>query len=113
MTADPLAPARPAIYVSGPMTGYQEHNYPAFAAAASRLRAAGWTVESPHEPGQVPGWGWADYMRRAIGQLIRCTDIVVLPGWQQSRGAILEYAIATKLGMRAHLTIEAALEEGA
>ena len=35
------------LYVAGPMTGLPDHNYPAFAEAAARLRAVGYEVESP------------------------------------------------------------------
>ena len=35
------------IYISGPMTGMPEHNFPAFHAAADRLRKAGWSVVNP------------------------------------------------------------------
>jgi len=37
------------IYISGPMTGLPEHNFPAFHAAAERLRKAGWEVNNPAE----------------------------------------------------------------
>ena len=31
----------PKIYIAGPMTGRHEHNYPAFHAAAAKLRGDG------------------------------------------------------------------------
>jgi hypothetical protein len=37
------------IYISGPMTGYPDLNFPAFHLAASVLRSEGFTVISPAE----------------------------------------------------------------
>ena len=34
------------IYISGPITGLPDLNYPAFHAAAAELRALGWTLTS-------------------------------------------------------------------
>lgn len=87
------------VYVAGPMTGLPDHNYPAFAAAQSRLEAEGYRVRSPHRIGKHECWAWEDYMRRAIAIMIRCDQVYMLQGWETSRGARLEYQIATALGM--------------
>ena len=34
------------IYIAGPMTGLPDFNYPAFNAAAARMRALGFEVEN-------------------------------------------------------------------
>lgn len=90
------------VYLAGPMTGYAEFNYPAFEAAASWLRAEGYEVVSPHEvnPPDVGfdhPWDW--YMRRDIAALMDVEAVVVLDGWQQSKGASLETYIARVLDM--------------
>lgn len=90
------------VYVAGPMTGYPEFNYPAFGAAAAWLREAGYEVVSPHEvnPPDVGfdhPWDW--YMRRDIVALMDCEAVVVLTGWEASKGAGLETYIARTLGM--------------
>lgn len=82
-----------------------DYNYPAFAAAAAHLRSLGYHVESPHEPGQVEGWGWADYMRRGLAQLLTCDTIALLPNWHTSRGAMIELRLAEDLGMR-HMLLD-------
>lgn len=87
------------IYVAGPMTGIQDFNFPAFHAAADRLRAMGYHVENPADHGVIDGHEWADYMRMDIGQLVTCEAIFMLPGWEQSKGATLEHHIATAIGM--------------
>lgn len=88
------------IYIAGPMTGLPEYNFPAFHAAADTLRAAGYEVENPAEPGQVEGWKWEDYMRRGLAQLLTCDGVALLPGWTESKGACIEADIASLLGMR-------------
>lgn len=95
------------VYLSGPMTGLPDHNYPAFQAAAERLRAQGATVISPHElPANCPGCVhgamphlWAEHMRADLAALLTCNVIMLLPGWEQSRGAQLEKTVAEAVGM--------------
>jgi hypothetical protein len=43
---------------------------------------------------------WEDCMRRDIKALVDMTDIVLLLGWEKSRGACLENHIAMALGFR-------------
>lgn len=85
------------IYLAGPMSGIEAFNFPAFNAEAARLRALGYHVENPAEnPEQA---SWADYMRVAIPQMLTCDIVALLPGWSDSRGALLEQRIAFQLGM--------------
>lgn len=90
------------IYIAGPMTGYPEYNYPAFHAAADRLRALGHQVENPADnaANPPPCGTWAGWMRLAIAQLIKCDTILVLDGWYDSPGALVEHRLAVGLGMR-------------
>lgn len=88
------------IYISGPMTGLPEFNYPAFHAAASRLRTQGFDVVNPAELDTDTTKEWHHYMRNDIKALVDCDHVIVLPGWEKSRGATLEVFIATQLGMK-------------
>jgi hypothetical protein len=45
------------------------------------------------------GASWADYMRPNIKALVDCDAILMLPGWESSDVAKLEYHIADKLGL--------------
>lgn len=85
-------------YLSGPMTGLPELNYPAFMAAAEHLRALGHEVYNPAEwEGKYNNGvfnhtiAFADYCtyisREADG-------VIVLPGWENSPGASAEIALA-------------------
>lgn len=92
------------IYLAGPMTGYEDHNYPMFRYVASSLRSLGHYVYSPHETLPQADEG-ADRvgtveLRRAFADYARfiCLEadtIIVLPGWKDSRGAKAEHALGT------------------
>ena len=88
------------IYLAGPMSGLPELNYPAFHAKAAELRAAGHHVENPAENPAPPCGSWQGYMRMAIAQLVTCDAIHLLPGWEASRGAQLEFNLANEMGLR-------------
>lgn len=99
------------VYIAGPMTGIPQFNIPTFDAAAAALRNQGYEVKSPAEldnpatraaalasPDGAPGSGssngetWGDFLARDVKLLADggIEGIVVLPGWERSRGARLE-----------------------
>lgn len=88
------------LYLSGPMSGLPQSNYPAFHAEAERLRALGYHVENPAENDPPACGSWEGYMRKAIAQLITCDVIALLPGWSDSRGSLIERQLAVTLGMQ-------------
>ena len=85
------------IYISGPMTGCPNHNTPAFQQAARVILDAGHVPVSP--VGEHEGWEWADYMRRDLRLLLDSDAIHMLPGWQNSTGALIEHHFAQQLRM--------------
>ena len=96
------------LYVSGPMTGFPQCNFPAFEQAAQSLRHHGYRVLSPHDLGQVDGWSWDDYMRRDLLAMLSVGPslggVATLPdgpdaGRPASRGRALEIHVATELGI--------------
>ena len=87
------------VYLSGPMSGRPDYNFPAFNAAAKHWRAKGHRVINPAEFGVNEGWDWHQYLRQDIRALSEADAVAVLPGWQQSRGASLEVHIAETLGL--------------
>ena len=95
--AESDAPVR--CYVAGPMTGYPDLNFPLFHAAAAQLRTQGHHVVNPAEINIDPAAEWLDCMRADIKQLVDCNAILMLPGWEKSKGASLEFIVATTLGM--------------
>ena len=103
-TTAPLAtPPPPRIYLSGPMTGLPELNFPAFHAAAALLRAEGREVVNPAEITLDATADWHACMRADVAALATCDAIALLPGWHTSRGAQLELHIAHRLGLAVEL----------
>lgn len=86
------------LYVSGPMTGITDHNFPAFRAATAQLIEAGYTVIDPAY-GTDPEYSWADYLRRGLRDVLDADGVALLDGWQNSPGAVLEVHVAEALGM--------------
>ncbi|MFJ2539417.1 DUF4406 domain-containing protein [Pseudomonas sp. NPDC087614] len=87
------------LYLTGPTTGIEDFNFPAFNDMAAKLRARGYRVENPAEHGVVEGAEWGDYMAYDLTRLGLCGMVAVMPGWDASRGARLEVHIARELGM--------------
>lgn len=98
------------VYIAGPMTGLPEYNYPAFNAAARRLRALGFEVENPAENPDPKCGTWLGYMRMAIRQLVTCDVVALLPGWRGSRGARIERWLAGMLGFT--VVLKSAIQHG-
>lgn len=91
-------------YLCGPMTGMQEYNFPAFRAATADLRQKGWSVFDPSENPGNSNLSRAHFMALDIRAIVGQSDlfppvdaVVVLPGWEKSRGARLEVEIALQL----------------
>ena len=98
-----MTPDQLTIYISGPMTGLPEFNFPEFERVAQMLRAKGLKVVSPHEVAHDDG-GTAgslskeEYLRGdLIAMLQECNSIVLLKGWENSWGANLEVHVAKQL----------------
>lgn len=87
------------IYISGPMSNLPDFNRPRFNSEAALLRAQGFTVVNPAESALPEGSSWRGHMREDIRALVDCDRIHLLPGWERSRGAMLELKIAHALGM--------------
>lgn len=104
------------VYLAGPMRGIAHFNYPAFHAAAARLRAEGLEVFNPAEAdtqrtgvdasaGNVTGELGDFDLRSALAEdlnfICREADaIALLPGWRGSKGAAAEHAVAVALGLQ-------------
>lgn len=110
------------IYVAGPMRGIAEFNFPAFFAAAMRLRDEGHEVFNPAEKDNekhgtdiskgnlegseaVAASQHGFNLREALGADLAwiCAEadaIALLPGWQNSKGATAERATAVALGLQ-------------
>jgi len=100
------------IYIAGPMRGYKHYNFPAFDAAAERLRRLGFDPVSPadmdralgfdpmtlpddHDWNRLPqGWDTREVAKRCCDAVIGCDGLYLLPGWLGSAGACSEKLLA-------------------
>lgn len=74
------------IYISGPMTGHPEFNYPAFHRAEEILQEAGFM--DIYNPAKVPQQeSWQAYMDIHIPEVHKSSSVALLPGWGMSPGA--------------------------
>lgn len=86
------------VYLSGPMTGREDYNYPAFHEAARKLRKQGFIVSNPAENlGGYQGLPKHTYMRRDLNHVMEADAVAVLEGWQESDGAVMEVVVANQL----------------
>ncbi len=91
------------IYIAGPMTGYPEHNYPAFFRAEEELRQLhrGAFVKVINPARLFDGdlaLEWEEYLLVGLRSLLTCTHVHMLAGWERSRGARLEHTVAQAVG---------------
>jgi hypothetical protein len=101
------------IYIAGPMTGYEDWNFPAFFEAERQLLELGHDPINPaHNDGatvqealqsagspESPNNMWSYYMKRDLPHVMEADALCVLPGWQKSKGASLEVTVARAIGL--------------
>ena len=87
------------LYLAGPCTGMPDFNYPAFNAAAVKLRDMGYHIQNPAENPAPACGSWTAYMRMSLRQMLMCDAVVVLPCWENSRWASEEVRVAGVVGM--------------
>lgn len=89
-------------YVSGPMSGIEDLNFPLFNRVTAALRDRGYTVINPVETeGNTP----CSWLRCIAKDLVsfdeyKVTAICLLPGWWKSYGAWIEVVAGIKGGYR-------------
>ena len=106
------------FYLAGKMSGIPQFNFPLFDRVADALRERGLTIVSPAElddpetrkaalasPDGAPGGGssngetWGDFLARDVKLIADEVDgVICLPGWTDSKGAVLETFVAVLCG---------------
>ena len=84
-----------SVYISGGMSGYEDHNFPAFNAAAEKFRKQGLFVYNPAENPIMDSW--EAYLCEDLQSVCKADAVVVLPRWRESKGAKLEVFVAQNL----------------
>jgi len=84
------------IYIAGPMSGIKNFNRPLFNMVASELTEQG---HSALNPATLPdGLSQGQYMQICLPMVAVADELVMLPGWEQSEGAYIEFLLAKKSG---------------
>lgn len=87
------------VYISGPITGYEDGNVKAFQEAEDYLLYLGYDPVNPHKLEHNHGKTWREYMNVDIKALVDCEAVFTLKGCTKSRGAKVEIIIAESLGL--------------
>lgn len=100
------------IYLAGPMRGRHLFNFPAFFEASERLQGSGHTIFNPAAHDMAKGFNPAAPLDDAYNletfslaeafnwdfrAILRADAIVLLPGWEQSKGCQSELVLAKAL----------------
>ena len=101
-----------SIYIAGPMTGYENYNFAAFDAAKdwlfnvygmeSVISPADMDRELGIEPdanGDIENFDYRAAIKRCCLAVCECDSIYMLAGWENSKGARAEHAIAVCLDL--------------
>lgn len=87
------------VYISGPITGVDDYKEK-FARVEEMYKAAGHYVLNPAKLSDLlpeDCTTWKQYMDFAIELLKMSSIVVMLPGWEKSKGACVEYYLAREL----------------
>lgn len=84
-------------YLSGPMSGYKDLNFPTFHRVAAVFRAHGVAIFNPAEM-SFPTTAWESAMAFDLAAMRTIRGMILLPGWEFSSGARLEWAWARAHG---------------
>lgn len=93
---------RERVYISGPITGYDiEERREAFKRVQQELETNGGFkyVFNPLENGLPAEAHRSEHMREDLKQLLKCTCIYFMRGWEKSAGCQLEFNTATQIGL--------------
>ena len=93
------------IYIAGPYRSDTEYgvklNIDRAEAVALKYWKAGYAVFCPHKNSAFMGGSCPDetWLEGGLAILRRCDIIVMMEGWKNSTGSIMEYNLACKLGL--------------
>ena len=87
------------VYISGPMSGLPNCNREAFHAVHALLETLD-NVDKIINPAILPpDWSWERCMEYDLAALKEATHVIMLPGYENSKGAMMEYELAKTLNL--------------
>lgn len=90
------------VYISGPITGTKDYleKFKDIETALVLVHQGVEVINPAKVNANLPeSTTWEEYMRMSLCMLSMCDGIYMMEGWQQSRGATLEYAYAKGMGI--------------
>lgn len=90
------------VYISGPITGTKDYleKFEDIETALVLVHQGVEVINPAKVNANLPeSTTWEEYMRMSLCMLSMCDGIYMMEGWQQSRGANLEYAYAKGMGI--------------
>ena len=88
-----------SVYIAGPIAHMPDGNIKAFNAEAKKWKDTGYLVANPAQAGARTDKTLKDIFTADLMVLTRCTNIMMLPGWERSLGASIERDVASYLGI--------------
>ena len=88
---------RDSVYISGPMTGFEDYNKKGFYDTEKKLRARGFvSIINPVHIGEMFGYDKSHtfYMRKSISKMMDADVVYVFGDYKRSKGVKLEVEIA-------------------
>ena len=86
------------VYISGKISGTDlTHTRKRFSDVADKLQSLGHEVTNPLCNGLSETDPWEAHIAKDIANLLQCEGIYMLQGWEKSKGARIEQAIAKEL----------------
>lgn len=93
------------IYISGKITGIENEAAALFEKAEKELKVKGFQTVNPVTLNHQHDKSWHSYMKEDVKALCDCDTIYMLSNWTDSKGAIIEHAIAMYLGLKVQYQI--------
>ena len=91
------------VYIAGPISGIENLNKEAFEDMEEDLILLGYGAFNPRSMSIPEGTKeedvWHIMMKKALAGMLSCNSIILLNGWEDSKGATMEFEIAKALKM--------------
>ena len=87
------------IYISGKITGIEKEALIKFDDVQVYLSTEFITI-NPMRLKHAHDKTWESYMRECLKALLLCECIYMIEGWENSKGAMIEFNLACDLGMK-------------